>query len=360
MKIVIPAYRRQAGLDPGSKMFRWCLIPVIIILAASLFSFPLFVYAAPGSASAIKSESKLTDYKLHIPVGKTTEILKADFVSGESVPVYIKALYRWSVGFTLILGVIALMLGGVVWILSGGNKGAVDKAKGIIKNSLVGISLALGSYLFLWTISPNLVQFRPIRAIPIEGIGTELRYATSPEEEKIDHCKDCRDERGSKFLTHYCFQDKECKERIKKDKGPCTNTIECVIGLACNTVTHLCEDDKVNPLGLCCNIMKEEVFDKNGNAIAGTVSYISVGDVGGGKKRLEDCSNVTIPPDLGIKDEEKGVFPLAADQTIKRTFVAGKKQFCILGCPTLKSDGDWKQPIDASMGCRIPPRSATP
>ncbi|MBI4272534.1 hypothetical protein HY621_01640 [Candidatus Uhrbacteria bacterium] len=333
----------------------------VIFHIGIIFLLPLGAEtASSGPADALGSESKLTDYKLHIPVGATTEITKADFVSGRSIPVYISVLYRWFVGFTLVLGVIALMAGGAVWILAGGNKGTVDKAKGIIKNSLVGIFLALGSYLFLWTMSPNLVQFKPIRVSKVQLIGTDIKYYNNPpedEEAKIDHCKDCREEGGPKFTTHYCFDAKEeCRERIKKDQGPCTNTIECVLGLSCNLATKKCEDGGTNPLGLCCNIMKEEVFDKNGNSVSGSASYFSVGFTGGGKKRKEDCSNVNTPPDLGYKDEETGVFPLTPDQTVKRSFVAGKKMFCILACPTLKkSDGTWVQPIDASRGCSVPP-----
>ncbi len=327
---------------------------VLIILVASLLSVRPLTYAASGPADALGSQSKLSDYILHIPVGETTKITKADFVSGRSIPVYISVLYRWFVGFTLILGVIALMLGGVVWNLAGGNKGRVDQAKGIIKNSLVGMFLALGSYLFLWTMSPNLVQLRPIKVAQVQEMDIKLQYPTPAEKKEIDHCKDCRTEDGAKFTTHYCFEEKECKERIKKDQGPCTNTIQCVLGLSCNLITKKCEDGGTNPLGLCCNIMKEEVFDKNDNAVAGTASYISAGFTGGGKKRKEDCSNVSAPSDLGMKEEEKGVFPLTADQTLKRSFVTGKKMFCILACPTLKSDGDWEQPINASRGCSIP------
>ncbi len=175
-KIVIP---RQKPRNPDVFSFLPFLFILLPLLVGIFYGTKIDIAFADkgpssGPADALGSQSKLTDYKLHIPVGATTEITKADFVSGRSIPVYISVLYRWLVGFTLILGVIALMLGGVVWIVAGGNKGTVDKAKGIIKNSLVGIFLALGSYLFLWTMSPNLVQFRPIIAKPVEEIAAKL------------------------------------------------------------------------------------------------------------------------------------------------------------------------------------------
>lgn len=142
----------------------------VFLLLFSAFLFSPIVYAASGPADAIGSDSKLKSYDLHIPVGSLVNISAADFASGKAIPTYIINVYRWGVGFTLVLAVIAMMVAGVIWILAGGNKGNVDKAKGILKNALVGIFLALGSYLFLWTISPNLVQFRPIGVANITSI----------------------------------------------------------------------------------------------------------------------------------------------------------------------------------------------
>lgn len=108
------------------------------------------------------AQQKEPDFYLQIPIGNLTTITADEFKSGRSIPTYIITLYRWLVGFVLILGVIALMFGGMIWILAGGGDKRITQAKGIIKNSFIGILIALGSYLFLWTISPNLVQFRPL------------------------------------------------------------------------------------------------------------------------------------------------------------------------------------------------------
>ncbi len=114
------------------------------------------------------------DFYLQIPIGDLTTITAEEFKSGRSIPKYIATLYVWLVGFALFLGVIALMVGGAIWILAGGSDKRVSQAQSVIKNALVGIFLALGSWLFLWTISPNLVQLRDIRLTSVKEIKLDL------------------------------------------------------------------------------------------------------------------------------------------------------------------------------------------
>ncbi len=147
-----------------------------IVLAIIIIFQLVLIFFLPQAQEALAEVTPTgsSNYKLNIPVGALSEITKEDFASGKAVPTYISTIYRWGVGFTLILGVIALMFGGTVWVLAGGSEKRVGQAQGIIKNSLVGIFLALGSYLFLWTISPNLVQFRPIILSQVKKIKLAL------------------------------------------------------------------------------------------------------------------------------------------------------------------------------------------
>ncbi|MBI4250631.1 hypothetical protein HY622_03505, partial [Candidatus Uhrbacteria bacterium] len=100
----------------------------------------------------------------------------------------ITGIYQWMVGVVAILAVVALMVGGVIWMLAGGSKGRVDSAKKTITNALVGLLLALGSYLFLWTISPQLVQFRPIILPMVKEITLAIvgRNVTPGQEGKVE------------------------------------------------------------------------------------------------------------------------------------------------------------------------------
>ncbi|MBI4272531.1 hypothetical protein HY621_01625 [Candidatus Uhrbacteria bacterium] len=118
--------------------------------------------------------------------------------------------------FALFLGVIALMVGGAIWILAGGSEKRVGQAQGIIKNSLVGMFLALGSYLFLWIISPNLVQFRDIILTPVKEIKMDI-ISSAP---RNDACIwKCNEEAINRNLILLDVNRDACKKGEEKKVG---------------------------------------------------------------------------------------------------------------------------------------------
>jgi hypothetical protein len=72
---------------------------------------------------------------------------------------YIASLYKFFVGIAGILAVFMIALGGVLWLFSGGSSEKISKAKETIVGAITGLLLALGSYLILYTINPDLVNF---------------------------------------------------------------------------------------------------------------------------------------------------------------------------------------------------------
>ncbi len=121
------------------------------------------------------------DLTMPIPGLPSTITLCSKDVGGnlkcDGIAKYIVAFYEWLIAFTLILGVIALMVGGAIWILAGGSEKRVTQAQGVIKNSLVGLLIALFSYLGLWTISPNLVQLKPLMIFQVKKIELTLKQS---------------------------------------------------------------------------------------------------------------------------------------------------------------------------------------
>ena len=70
-------------------------------------------------------------------------------------PIFIKTLYDWGIGIVGLLAFAQLVRGGIMYMISG----AVDKkdsAKHIITDALIGLTLALASYLIVYTINPQL------------------------------------------------------------------------------------------------------------------------------------------------------------------------------------------------------------
>jgi len=165
---------RQREIENKKHIFKQ--IFAIFLLAFAFIGLSANVLTAPVHAQAsLKTEkSKIPEFYLRFPIGNVSKISAEDFRQGKAIPTYITGVYQWMVGVVAILAVVALMVGGVLWMLAGGSKGRVDSAKKTITNALVGLLLALGSYLFLWTISPNLVQFRPLQITEVADIKIDL------------------------------------------------------------------------------------------------------------------------------------------------------------------------------------------
>jgi len=98
-----------------------------------------------------------------------------DFSTGDGVVVdketlskYLAALYKFLIGIAAILAVIMIAYGGFLWLFSDGAGEKVTKAKEVIIAAISGLVLALGSYLLLNFINPNLVALKfPVNLVKI-------------------------------------------------------------------------------------------------------------------------------------------------------------------------------------------------
>ncbi len=71
---------------------------------------------------------------------------------------YVQAIYKfgiWAVGISAMLMV---SIGGFMYLTSAGNTSKTGKAKEIISDAIIGVILALVSWLLLYTINPRLVN----------------------------------------------------------------------------------------------------------------------------------------------------------------------------------------------------------
>lgn len=72
---------------------------------------------------------------------------------------YIASLYGWGIGIVGILALLQLVRGGIMYMVAG----AVDTknaAKGIITEAMIGLGLALASYLILNIVNPTLLELK--------------------------------------------------------------------------------------------------------------------------------------------------------------------------------------------------------
>ncbi|MBL7022128.1 hypothetical protein ISR92_02335 [Patescibacteria group bacterium] len=134
-------------------------ISILAILFIVLFAMPVF------AGSEIK----------FIP---STTIPGSDFVKDSPINInsgslgqYIIAIYNYGIGLVSVLAVVMIMFGGYKRIFAAGNAGAIGEANSTIISALVGLILALGSFMLLNTINPALTTFKPLYA-PAPKIGS--------------------------------------------------------------------------------------------------------------------------------------------------------------------------------------------
>ncbi len=70
---------------------------------------------------------------------------------------YIVAIYKYVIAIIGVFAVVAIAFGGAIWVLAAGNSSRVGEAKSWIVGGLLGLALALGSFIILATISQELV-----------------------------------------------------------------------------------------------------------------------------------------------------------------------------------------------------------
>lgn len=86
---------------------------------------------------------------------------------------YIASVYKYGIIIIAIISIIMIINSGLVWIMSGGSAEQINKARAGITRSIIGLFIAVGSYTLLYTINPELVEFRNLRVMIIKGIPLE-------------------------------------------------------------------------------------------------------------------------------------------------------------------------------------------
>lgn len=94
---------------------------------------------------------------------------------------YIAAVYSYIVGIASIFATAMIMWGGMRWIFAAGDSSKIGRAKEIINNALIGLILALGSYILLYTINPKTVSFGALKLAFVQQELIELGHETDED-----------------------------------------------------------------------------------------------------------------------------------------------------------------------------------
>jgi len=75
---------------------------------------------------------------------------------------YIGGIYKYATGIAGILAVIVLMIGGIIWLVSGGDATKITQSKELIIGAISGLAILLCSYIILYQINPDLTKFKSL------------------------------------------------------------------------------------------------------------------------------------------------------------------------------------------------------
>lgn len=127
------------------------------------------LFAVHTARAATSSEPTFTP-NVSIPglfpeKGQTSEPIDAN-IAGR----YIRALYVYFVGIVGVLAVVMIMYAGFLWITAAGNSSKITQAKEHMNGAVIGVILALTSFLLLQLINPQLVSLRIPFIQPVDTI----------------------------------------------------------------------------------------------------------------------------------------------------------------------------------------------
>lgn len=105
-------------------------------------------------------------------------------ISNSSVGIYIKGIYKYLIGIVGILATLVMMFGGVLW-LTAGSSDRVKEGQEWIKSSLIGLLIALFSFVILATVNPELTK---MKSLNINGISQQSQAATCSGRCTSDQC----------------------------------------------------------------------------------------------------------------------------------------------------------------------------
>jgi len=108
--------------------------------------------------------------------GKTSEPIDAN-IAGR----YIRALYIYFISIVGVLAVVMIMYAGFLWITAAGNSSRITEAKEHMNGAVIGVIIALTSFLLLQLINPELVTLRIPFLQPVDKIVQSSFFCSGSE-----------------------------------------------------------------------------------------------------------------------------------------------------------------------------------
>jgi hypothetical protein len=150
----------------------------ITIIVFLLFLLLPYLSLAAGTA-------KQPDYQLQVPI--------FGYTKATNIAEYIKNLYKYALYALVPIAIIIIIYAGIIWILAGGNISKIKEAKKYISSAVLGLFIALLSYVILSFvgitelkppsaeyITPEYLDYAELMSDTSAMSGGDFREASSP------------------------------------------------------------------------------------------------------------------------------------------------------------------------------------
>lgn len=191
-------------------MFRFPLKLALLgmIIVSGLAALPTRAQDSSSPCAAISDEevkrltgSGATTYVPDISIPGFTAGTSVE-INGSTIANYIRGIFIifiWSVG---VLAVVMVIYGGIKWVAAAGNPGLIGDAKDVITNAIIGLVIALTSFLVLRLINPEFTNFTPLSVNPVSRCSLAL---ISKIIEEAGTVADCSSDRIFGSPKRICF-----------------------------------------------------------------------------------------------------------------------------------------------------------
>ena len=145
------------------------LLVAALAVAALLASAPAAL-ALVGTEAGLQQQAGESVPKLNIPlpnVNLTKPFRDGSYITVPFLAQYIAGVYKFLISIVGIVAAVMMMIGGFQYLTAGGDMGRVKLGREKIVNAITGLVLALGSYVMLYAISPDLVAFEGLRIFSV-------------------------------------------------------------------------------------------------------------------------------------------------------------------------------------------------
>ncbi|MBT4153238.1 MAG: transglycosylase SLT domain-containing protein [Candidatus Magasanikbacteria bacterium] len=182
---------------------------VCCVLTLLLFASPALAISAQPITSELVKDAGSPTVQISIPgleFSEEPKLIDEGLDKYMIVPFlgeYIGAVYQYSVVIVSIISVVMVIVGGVVYSMSGGNPTQTGQAKKIIANAFIGLILAVGSYTILFTINPDLVVMKDLK----------IKYIDPLELDELEFDK------NTVFLTSFNLSNEQMDELFQTYAG---------------------------------------------------------------------------------------------------------------------------------------------